>query len=75
MMGYLVDFMCKSSIFFRNKPGDNYTEKRTALMKRDTLEQMVRSGSSYLVLQAVLVNMDDYRINHPEEELKIIESL
>lgn len=61
MTGYLVKYEYKTSFFFVNKPGDNFTKKRTVLVSHETLSRMLDSWR-YLILSAQLVSdMDEYR--------------
>lgn len=63
--GYLIEYKEKSSFFFKEEPGDNFTEKRKALVSREILAQMLNTYR-YIIFVAYLVDMSQYRMNHDE---------
>lgn len=70
MMGYLVKYKEKTSIFFMEKPGDNFTEMRQALLEQEKLADILQRPLTYMVISAYLVDMEQYRMNHPEENFE-----
>lgn len=50
MTGYLIEYKEKKSFFYHEEPGDNFTEKRKALVSREILAQMLSTFTdlSYL---------------------------
>lgn len=56
-MGYLIEFKEKNSPLYFEKPGDNFTEERKALVSFDVLSRMLTSWR-YLVFTARLVDME-----------------
>ena len=65
MTGYLIEYKEKKSFFYHEEPGDNFTEKRKALVSREILAQML-STYRYIIFVAYLVDMSRYRMNHDE---------
>ena len=41
MTGYLIEYKEKTSFLYYKEPGDNFTEKRRALVSREILAQML----------------------------------
>lgn len=68
--GYLIEYKEKSSFFFKEEPGDNFTEKRKALVSREILAQMLNTYR-YIIFVAYLVDMDQYR-NNCDNAIEII---
>lgn len=60
--GYLIEYKEKTSFFYYEEPGDNFTEKRKALVSREILAQMLNTYR-YIIFVAYLVDMDQYRNN------------
>ncbi len=65
MTGYLIEYKEKISFLFIEEPGDNFTEKRKALVSREILAQMLNT-SRYIIFVACLVDMSQYKMNHDE---------
>lgn len=63
--GYLIEYREKTSFFFKKEPGDNFTEKRKALVSREILAQMLNTYR-YIIFVAYLIDMSHYRMNHDE---------
>ncbi len=66
--GYLIEYQERTSFFFKKEPGDNFTEKRKALVSRATLAQIL-GMHKYLVFTAYLMDIDQYKHNMPEIEI------
>ena len=62
MTGYLIEYKEKTSFLYYEEPGDNFTEKRKALVSREILAQMLNTYR-YIIFVAYLVDMDQYRNN------------
>lgn len=62
MRSYLIEYEEKRSFFFKEEPGDNFTEKRKALVSREILAQMLNTYR-FIVFIAYLVDMEQYRDN------------
>ncbi len=62
MTGNLIEYEEKSSFFFKEEPGDNFTEKRKALVSREILAQML-STYRFIIFVAYLVDVEQYRDN------------
>lgn len=60
MTGNLIEYEEKSSFFFKEEPGDNFTEKRKALVSREILAQML-STYRFIIFVAYLVDVEQYR--------------
>lgn len=75
MMGYLVTYAEKTSLFFRKKPVDNFSERKNALMQQEVLIGMLQKRLSYLVFNVYLVDMEQYKLNHPEENISVLEKV
>lgn len=56
MSGYLIEYQKQTTFFFREVPGDNYTEKRKALVSREVFAQMLNTHN-YVVYTARLTEM------------------
>ena len=55
----------KTSFLYREEPGDNFTEKRKALVSRDILAQML-STYRFIIFVAYLVDVSQYKMNYDE---------
>ena len=62
MTGYQIEYQKQTSFFFREVPGDNYTEKRRALVSREILAKML-STYRFVIFVAYLVDMEQYKSN------------
>ena len=62
MTGNLIEYEEKSAFFFKEEPGDNFTEKRKALVSREILAQML-STYRFIIFVAYLVDVEQYRDN------------
>ncbi|HJB19036.1 MAG TPA: hypothetical protein H9782_07235 [Candidatus Bariatricus faecipullorum] len=62
MTGYLIEYKKKTSFLYRDEPGDNFTEKRKALVSREILAQML-STYRFIIFVAYLVDVEQYRDN------------
>lgn len=62
MTGNLIEYEEKSSFFFKEESGDNFTEKRKALVSREILAQML-STYRFIIFVAYLVDVEQYRDN------------
>ena len=56
MTGYLIEYQKQTSLFFREVPGDNFTEKRVALVGREIFAKML-NAHNYIVYTARLTDM------------------
>ncbi|HJC67429.1 MAG TPA: hypothetical protein H9931_12085 [Candidatus Enterocloster excrementigallinarum] len=56
MTGYQIEYQKQTSFFFREVPGDNYTEKRRALVSREIFAKML-NAHNYVVYTARLTEM------------------
>ena len=56
MTGYQIEYQKQTSFFFREVPGDNYTEKRRALVSREIFAKML-NAHNYIVYTARLTEM------------------
>ena len=65
MTGYLIEYKEKISFLYHEEPGDNFTERRKALVSREILAQML-STYRFIIFVAYLVDMSQYRVNHDE---------
>ena len=65
MTGYLIEYKERTSFLYHEEPGDNFTEKRKALVSREILAQML-STYRYIIFVAYLVDMSRYRMHHDE---------
>ena len=63
--GYLIEYKEKTSFLYYKEPGDNFTERRKALVSREILAQML-STYRFIIFVAYLVDMSQYRMNHDE---------
>lgn len=70
MTGYLIEYQKQISFFFKKVPGDNFTEKRKALVSREMLAQML-STYRFIIFAMYLVDMSQYKMNH-DEPIEII---
>lgn len=70
MTGYLIEYKEKTSFLYYKEPGDNFTEKRRALVSREILAQML-STYRFIIFVAYLVDMSQYRMNY-DEPIEII---
>lgn len=64
MLGYIVHFTKKSS-----------PVEISALLTRDELIALLKRSVTHTVLSASLVDMEQYRMNHPDEHLERGEQL
>lgn len=64
-MGYLIEYKEKTSFLYREKPGDNFTERRKALVSREILAKMLGTYR-FIIFVAYLVDMSQYKMNHDE---------
>ena len=62
MTVYLIEYKKKTSFLSRDEPGDNFTEKRKALVSREILAQML-STYRFIIFVAYLVDVEQYRDN------------
>lgn len=62
MTGYLIEYKEKTSFLYYKEPGDNFTEKRRALVSREILAQML-STYRFIIFVAYLVDMEQYKSN------------
>lgn len=60
MTGYLIEYKEKTSFLYYEEPGDNFTEKRKALVSREILAKML-STYRFVIFVAYLVDMSQYR--------------
>lgn len=65
MTGYLIEYKEKTSFLYYKEPGDNFTEKRRALVSREILAQML-STSRFIIFVAYLVDMSQFKVNSDE---------
>ena len=65
MTGYFIEYKEKTSFLYREEPGDNFTEKRKALVSREILVQML-STYRFIIFVAYLVDMSQYKMNYDE---------
>lgn len=72
MLGYVVGYQTKDRLFFREEPGDNFSERKKMLMNGVMLSRMLQQPVRYLVHSAVLVDMEQYRLSHPGEVLETV---
>ena len=63
--GSLIEYKEKTSFLYYEEPGDNFTEKRKALVSREILAQML-STYRFIIFVAYLVDMSQYRMNYDE---------
>ena len=56
MTGYQIEYQKQTSFFFREVPGDNYTEKCRALVSREIFAKML-NAHNYIVYSARLTEM------------------
>lgn len=70
MTGYLIEYKEKTSFFYYEEPGDNFTERRKALVSREMLAQML-STYRFIIFAMYLVDMSQYKMNH-DEPIEII---
>lgn len=62
MTGYLIEYKEKTSFLYYKEPGDNFTEKRRALVSREILAQML-STYRFVIFVVYLVDMEQYKSN------------
>lgn len=62
MTGYLIEYKEETSFLYHEGPGDNFTEKRKALVSREILAQML-STYRFIIFVAYLVDVEQYRDN------------
>lgn len=62
MTGYLIEYKGETSFLYHEEPGDNFTEKRKALVSREILAQML-STYRFIIFVAYLVDVEQYRDN------------
>lgn len=65
MTGYLIEYKEKTGFLYTVEPGDNFTEKRKALVSREVLARMLNSYR-FIIFVAYMVDMSQYKINHDE---------
>lgn len=65
MTGYLIEYKEKTSFLYYEEPGDNFTEKRKALVSREILAQML-STYRFVIFVAYLVDISPYKMNYDE---------
>ena len=65
MTGYLIEYKEKTSFLYYKEPGDNFTEKRRALVSREILAQML-STYRFVIFVAYLVDISQYKMNYDE---------
>ena len=70
MTGYLIEYKEKTSFFYYEEPGDNFTERRKALVSREMLAQML-STYRFIIFAMYLVDMSQDKMNH-DEPIEII---
>ena len=63
--GYLIEYKEKTSFLYYEEPGDNFTERRKALVSREMLAQML-STYRFIIFAMYLVDMSQYRMNYDE---------
>lgn len=63
-MGYVVELAEKKGIF------DGYGEDRRILCSREKLAELFAEKYRWHIRSAVLVDVVQYRLNHPEEHLE-----
>jgi hypothetical protein len=66
MKGYLVEYKRKTSLFFQEKPGDNFSKPQKVLLEQEKLIEMLQRPLSYMVISVYLVDVEQYRLNHSE---------
>lgn len=71
IMGYLVEYYEKTSMFFINEPGDNFSQRKKALCSRKVLSEMLLN-SKYVIMIATMANVEEYKSNHPEEKIELL---
>ena len=65
MTGYLIEYKEKISFLYHEEPGDNFTERRKALVSREILAQML-STYRFIIFVAYRVDIGQYKMNHDE---------
>lgn len=63
-MGYLVELKEKRGLF------EGYGESRKILCSREKLAELLTKKYSYHITSAVMVDVVQYRLNHPDEKLE-----
>ena len=70
MTGYFIEYKEKTSFLYYEEPGDNFTEKRKALVSREILAQMLGTYR-FIIFIAYLVDVEQYRDNY-EDVIEVI---
>ena len=65
MTGYLIEYKEKTGFLYTVEPGDNFTEKRKALVSREVLARMLNSYR-FIIFVAYLVDISQYKMNYDE---------
>lgn len=65
MTGYLIEYKEKTGFLYTVEPGDNFTEKRKALVSREVLARMLDSYR-FIIFVAYLVDISQYKMNYDE---------
>lgn len=60
MLGYIVKYKRKKC-----------SGEATALLTREEMITLLRKSATYTVFSASLVDMEQYRLNHPDENLPV----
>lgn len=63
-MGYVVELQKKEGFF------EGYGEVQKVLMKGEKLAELLTHKASYFVISARSVNIPEYQVNHPDDELE-----
>lgn len=63
-MGYVVELQKKEGFF------EGYGEVQKVLMKGEKLAEFLTHKVSYFVISARSVNIPEYQVNHPDDELE-----
>ena len=63
-MGYLVELKKKRGFF------EDYGELQKVLCSREKLAELLTKNVSYHIISARIVNVREYQMNHPEEQLE-----
>lgn len=58
LMGYRVEYSTKERFF------DSFGDMKKALVTQDGLIKMLQNKSAYLIWNAHLTNLEEYRTNH-----------
>lgn len=67
VMGYLIEYTVRENFF------DEYGETKKAICTQEMLGHILQLKPFYIVWNAHLINISEYKINHPEENLETLD--